>query len=234
MVWTLIQNTSGHKIWRATEYADLQYAEINNLAQYGQPRNPDQDGFDPNFVPDFQNVIIQIPHQAIMYHGHGKNIGPTHFPIITQFLNGAIGVPDGTYSFSQLQAHNPISRLRRTISGNLYGTSSLPITSGTISASDAAYIYGSVGYALMRTTRYAKRGNTYTVQGAIGALDDNWDFQSSHPIAKTLNPLIAALLGPDHYKLEPNPDVPSDTMGRIEIEYIGPGKPFSIQNIAYP
>ncbi len=50
-------------------------------------------------------------------------------------------------------------------------------------------------------------------------------------LIRRLNPLVAALFGPDHYNLEPDPDVPGDTMGRIDIEYIGPGKPFRTQNI---
>ena len=231
MAWEKIQDTAGRTVWRASEYADLQYDEINNLAEYGQPRNPDQAGFEHDFVPDFQNVIIQISHHTMMDDGHGKNIGPTHFPIINQFLKGDIIVPDGTYSFIALQHLQKVQKADRTISNNLYHFRN--ITSGIITYRDAAYIYGSVGYALKHNTRYEKRGNTYVVQGEMGVLDDNWDFISAHPIAKTLNPLVAAFLGPDNYNLEPNPDAPGDTMGRIEIEYVGPGKPFRIQNIPH-
>ena len=116
------------------------------------------------------------------------------------------------------------------IRDSLYGFSNIPTTSGTINAAYAAYIYGSVGYALKHNTRYEKRGNTYVVQGEMGVIDDNWDFISDNTTANILNPLVAALLGPDNYNLEPNPDALGDTMGRIEIEYVGPGKPFRIQN----
>ena len=230
MAWEKIQDTAGKTVWRASEYADLQYDEINNLAEYRQPRSPDQAGFDHDFIPDFQNVIIQIPHHTMMDNGHGKNIRPTHFPIINQFLNGDITVQDGTYSFIALKSLQKVQKSDRTISGHLYGFSNIPTTSGTINAAYAAYIYGSVGYALKHNTRYEKRGNTYVVQGEMGVIDDNWDFISDNTTANILNPLVAVLLGPDHYNLEPNPAVPGDIMGRIEIEYIGPGKPFRIQS----
>ncbi len=229
MGWTLIEE-AGKKIWQASEYIDLQYDEITNLAEHGQPRNPYQDGFDQDFMPDYQNVIVRMPHQAVMCDGHGKNIRPTDFPIVNEFLNGEIDIQDGSYSFARLKKLGKTLRFRRTIHGNLYAMSSIPTIPGAISAGDAAYIYGSVGYALMGSTRYEKKGNFYAVKGEIGVLHDNWDFQSGNPIAKIVNPLVATIFGPDYYNLEPNPSKPSDVMGRIEIEYFGPGKPFLVQS----
>lgn len=234
MGWRLIEDGAGRKIWRASEYTDLQYADINNLAQWGQPNSPYEDGYNHEFVPDFKNVIVQIPHEVIMNDGHGKHIAASNFPIADKFLKGQIQVQNGCYSFRQLKDTGKLPHFRRTIHGNLYGTGSIPTTSGAISNADAAYIYGSVGYALMRSTRYVKCGHYYTIRGEIGVLDDNWDFQSDNPIAKALNPLIAAIFGPSHYNLEPNPNAPGDAMGRIDIEYIGDGKPFYVRNFSPP
>ena len=41
MAWELIIEGS-KAIWKCSRYDDLQYNEINNLAQYGQPHSPYQ------------------------------------------------------------------------------------------------------------------------------------------------------------------------------------------------
>jgi hypothetical protein len=60
MSWSL---DKGRNVWKCTEYSDLQYDEIINFAQWGQPRNPYQPGFltEDKFVPDFKNVAVEMP-----------------------------------------------------------------------------------------------------------------------------------------------------------------------------
>jgi hypothetical protein len=43
--WTLRTDADGIKVWRCSLYTDLNYAEINNFAEYGCPFSPYEKGF---------------------------------------------------------------------------------------------------------------------------------------------------------------------------------------------
>ena len=88
MSWSFVANSGGSGgVWKATRYDDLHYAEINNLAQYGQPYSPYESGYHHNHVPDFGNIVVQMPHTQVMTNGYGRNIRPGDFPIVTSFLS---------------------------------------------------------------------------------------------------------------------------------------------------
>lgn len=228
------------RVWRCTNFSDLQYAEINNFAEYGQPVSPYQPGYNHDHVPDFGNIVIEMPQAAVMNSGYGKNITALDFPLVNHFLdNGvmmgdtrfmpqfvergadailsAVGViprlPTGRHQLDQLIRRHAVRNSDRFIRTNLYGWGSYGITAGSISAADAAYIHGTVSFALRMNTVFVVSPAERRVEAEIGAGDDNWDFSSStiHPI---VNATVATLAGPDHYNLT----------GPIRILFRGPGK----------
>lgn len=217
------------KVWKCTQYSDLQYAEINNFAQYGQPVSPYQPGFVHDLDQDFANLVIEMPQDQVMNHGYGKNITTLDFPLVNHFLDYGVPTDDedvakkgvgtsaelgvGSYSLELLIKNKTMRNGARFIRTNLYGWGSYGISAGEISAGDAAYIHGTVSFALMKNSLLVVTANERRVEGEIGAGDDNWDFDSS-----TINPLVnatvAVLAGPDHYNLE----------GPIKIQFRGDGK----------
>lgn len=215
------------KVWRCTRYADLQYAEINNFAEYGQPVSPYQSGYDHNHVPDFGNIAIEMPQSEVMSVGYGRNITPLDFPLVNHFLdNGvmmgdtrympqivergadailaAVGalrrLPRGSHQLGNLIDRGAARDRDRFISTNLYGWGSYGIAAGAISSADAAYIHGTVSFALKRNTLFIVAPTERRVEAEIGAGDDNWDFNSS-TINPVVNGTVATLFGPDHYNL---------------------------------
>lgn len=212
MPWSRGTDTAGRAVWRCTRYTDLNYAEINNLAEYGTPMSPYQSCFPHEFIPDFAHVQIEMPQTEVMNNGFGQLVNARSFALVQRFLTASLSIPFGTYSFDDLVRLGFATRADRTYTTNLYTTPA----PGGISAADAAYIYGTVGFAIMRTSRFSYTANARDVEVQIGALDDNWDFESSTGIARLLNPFVAALAGPDHYNLE----------APIRIHYTGPGRTF--------
>ena len=228
------------KVWHCTLFSDLQYAEINNFAEYGQPVSPYQPGYDHSHVPDFGNIVIEMPQSAVMNSGYGRNITTLDFPLVNHFLdNGvmmgdtrfmpqfvergadtilsAVGaiprLPAGRHQLDHLIRSGAARNRDRFIATNLYGWGSYGIDSGDISAGDAAYIHGTVSFALKRNTVFVVTSAERQVEAEIGAGDDNWDFSSStiHPI---VNATVATLAGPDHYNLT----------SPIVIQFRGTGK----------
>jgi hypothetical protein len=212
MPWTRRKNPDGSWVWRCTKYSDLNYAEINNFAEYGSPVSPYEAGFDQKFDPDFAHVTIEMPQSEVMNHGFGMAIDARSFPIVRRFLSEALPIPFGTFHFDDLVRSGLAKRQDRVLLTNLYTSSAR----GDINPADAAYIYGTVGFAIMRSSTFSYSANLREVNLEIGALDDNWDFESGTLVAKMLNPLVAATFGPDHYNLE----------APIRIRFIGPGRMF--------
>ena len=200
-------------VWKCTSYSDLNYAEINNFAEYGQPVSPYEPGFDQNFEPDFSKIIIEMPQREVMTNGYGKNITADKFPIVQRFLNETVTIPSGMYSFDDLVRMGFAKNGDKRIRTNLYGWGKYGITAGDINPGDAAYIHGTVSLALMRGTKFTYSKTVREVEAEIGAGDDNWDFESG-TISSFLNAAVAAVFGPDHYNLE----------APIQIQFRGPGK----------
>lgn len=224
MSWTYDTRS---KVWRCTNYADLQYIEINNFAEYGQPVSPYQSGYDHNHVPDFSNIVIEMSQTEVMNNGYGRNITALDFPLVNHFLDNGVMMGDTAYmpqfiergADAVLSAVGAISRLPigrhrlgnlinanatrnrdRFINTQLYGFGSYGITAGSITRADAAYIHGTVGFALMLDTVFEVTSSSRRVEAEIGAGDDNWDFNSSN-IPPLLNSTVAVLAGPAHYNL---------------------------------
>lgn len=211
MGWTLDR---ARKIWKCDKYSDLNYAEIINLAEYGQPKSPYEAGFDHDFEPDFGKVIVEMTQVEVMTNGYGRNIKAESFPIVDRFLNGNLArLPCGIFDFDGLVRTGFAARGDRWIRSNLYGWGGYGIDSGSIDSGDAAFIHGTVSFALMRGTRFTYGGGLRRVEAEIGAGDDNWDFNSSS-IPDVVNATVAALFGPDHDNLE----------APIQIRFSGPGK----------
>ena len=217
MAWSLDRATG---VWKCTAYSDLNYAEITNLAEYGQPFSPYEPGFVQDFDPDFKKVVIEMPQQEVMTHGYGKNITADKFPIVQRFLSANLSFGYGRYSFDELVALRFATRKDRGIQSNLYGFGKYGISAGAIDPADAAYIHGTVSLLLMSSTRFIYRQDVRRVEAEIGAGDDNWDFESS-TVPRVINGVVAALFGPDHYNLE----------APIEMRYRGPGKQSVAQRV---
>lgn len=235
MAWRkIIEN--GITIWECSKYSDLKSNEVDNLARYGQPNNPYLKGFDHDHIPDYENIIVRMSQSEVMTNGYGKLIRPEHFPIIKKLTKSPISLNvSGKYSFNDLVLKKMAKKSDRFIYSNLYlGSNNTPVVSGAgVSSGDAAYIHGSVGFALMSNTYFMFRDGSLLISAEIGALDDNWDFQSDSRIAKLLNPLVSVLYGPEVNNLEPNKSKGSSS-GKIFIQYRGAGKRMSTGGIRVP
>lgn len=213
MGWSLVQKDN-HNVWVCEHYSDLKRKEINNLAEYGQPWSPSDRGFIKTFTPDFSKIIVEMPQRALMSEGYGANIQAGSFPVVHRFLYEKPPMPYGNdYHFDDLVKYGFARRGDRTIQSNLYGTGQYKLSAGSIDASDAAYIHGTVAFALMKSTRFIYSETVRRVEAEIGALDDNWDFASS-TIPDWLNKVVAATMGPSNNKLK----------APILLQYRGPGK----------
>lgn len=212
MTWTL-DSSGTHAIWRCSSYSDLNYAEINNFAHYGQPFSPYESGFKQNHVPDFANIIIEMPQSEVMINGYGRNIQGRSFPIVQKFLRLGHKLPLKTFTLKDLVTHQFARLSQRWIKSNLYGYGAHNIDAGTINSGDAAYIHGTVSFALMRSTRFHHNAKGRLVEAEIGAGNDNWDFNSSN-VPVIVNALVKTLFGPDHYNLT----------APIQLRYTGSGK----------
>ncbi len=210
MTWTVNRAT---KVWSCSSYSDLNYAEINNFAEYGQPKSPYEPGYDHDFIPDFANIVIQMTQLEVMTNGYGRNVRVDSFKVAKDFLSRKISVNNGTYSFDQLVTAGLASSGDRWINSNLYGWGGYSVSAGSISSGDAAYIHGTVSLALMRNTRFVATTSGRRVEAELGAGDDNWDFNSSS-IPNVVNAVVGTLLGPAHYNLE----------GPIQIKFTGAGR----------
>ncbi len=178
MGWQLFASSRGEYIWRCDFYSDLQYSTINNFAEFGQPHNRLEQGFDKNLDASLdinREIIIEMSQREVMENGYGRKINPELFPAIRRFLSGSVKVPDGTHTFKDLLSKNIFVKGDNIVKTDLY-TGAL-IDSGTISRGDAAYIHGTVAFALMSDTKFTVNGRNRTVSAEFGARHDNWDFE---------------------------------------------------------
>ena len=208
-------------VWKCTRYSDLNYAEINNLAEYGQPKSPYEPGFDQNFVPDFAKIVVEMPQLEVMTVGYGRNVQVDSFPVVSRFLKEKLSIPNGTYDFDTLVRLGFAKKSERWLSTNLYGWGRYGVSAGAIDGGDAAYIHGTISLALMKSTRFICSPTKRRVEAEMGAGDDNWDFNSA-TIPRIINATVAAVFGPDHYNLE----------APIKIVFTGPGKRVFIERPA--
>jgi hypothetical protein len=83
------------RVWKCTEYTDLEYAEIVNFAEYGQPFSPYEKGYAPALesVTDMAHIVIEMPQEEVMRNGYGQKVTASHFPIVKRFLKEKLKFP---------------------------------------------------------------------------------------------------------------------------------------------
>jgi len=174
--------------WTSTNISELDMIAINNFAEWGQPVSPYQNGFNHEIYNNWDgNVTIRYPQLEVMNNGYGVSVGGGSFSAIQNWTSGQIAVQNGVYSFNDLVDLGVFQNSDRKLPGNLY---SGELDSGSISTTDAAYVHGTVQFALMANTTFYSANGNYWVVSEVGAFDDNFDFQSSNTFAQFLNPFI--------------------------------------------
>ncbi len=232
MGWKLKSKSGGRYVWACDFYTDLQLYNINNLAEYGQPFDPYEPGFDHDFHDQktkFDEIEIELPQSQVMFNGYGRNLALDVFPVIKGFLSGRVELPSGTYSFDQMiEIDKKFDYKYSTIYlTNLYWKNLIGgIDSGEVSRPDAAYVHGSVWFYLPRETItfQVSRGNL-SASAEIRAIDDKWNFISDSSIINKINPLVAALFGPAHNNMAGKNGEP----GKITLTYTGQGRKEKIE-----
>jgi len=180
--------------WLVDDISDFWSGNMNDLLQYGQPYSPYTPQFDHSmpFSPDISLTFLQTD---VMQNGYGASISASSFPIVQQWVNGEHDVGSGIFHFPDLVAAGTVDSRDRIISAHLYPFPG-NISSGDIPPVEAAYIHGSVGFALMEDTTFYRLAGYSWVVAEIGALSDNFDYESSR-IPPALNAMVSVLLGPD-------------------------------------
>ncbi|MCT4553324.1 MAG: hypothetical protein N4A53_01415 [Pelagimonas sp.] len=214
--------------WYADDVVDLNDNTVNNFMQYGQPFSPYESGFNHTVANDhYTNTpTVVISQESVMNNGYGRGVSARGFPVVNNLLgsevrtSGDTALSDGSYSFDDLESLGIVSASDRTIRGHLYADDVTirgvqPVNdSGNIPAYDAAYVHGTIGFALMGDTTFeVENSRIVGVNARIGALDDNFDF-TSDTIPGNLNGLVQILMGPDY--------VPNGA--QLNIEYRGDGR----------
>jgi hypothetical protein len=183
-------------VWIAADVADLTATVANNFMQWSQPFNPYQIGFNHDLYNNAYNPVttVQIAQQSVMFNGYGRGIGAESFSVVNRLVGSSVSLTNGSYSFAELQSAGLVSASDRIITAQLYVSN---MDRGNISAADAAYIHGTVGFALQSATRFiVDGGRIVQVEAHIGALNDNFDFSSS-TIPPAVEALVFQAMGPE-------------------------------------
>jgi len=86
---------------------------------------------------------------------------------------------------------------------------------------ERAYVFGSTGFELADTMTFTVSSGTYTVNNLeVRARDDNFDFQSSNPIATTASAFLNDAFDP--YGLIPTKGSESSETVPVDIVYVVP------------
>ena len=213
-------------VWVASRFSDIDGNSINNLAEFGEPFDPNvpNSGYiDETTIPiDFKKIAVELSQQEVMTSGYGANVTALDFPIVEKFLSFGNLLPFGEFTFADLVRRGFASEgppSDRFTTKSLYRAIPYAILTGNELKLDAAYVHGSVSFALMnpgpktKGTRFINSSTVRRVEAEIGAGKDNWDFNSSN-VWRLVNASVAVLIGPTHYNLEEP----------IIFYFTGPGK----------
>jgi hypothetical protein len=175
------------------------------------------------------DVVIQLAQKEIMNHGYGKSITLNDFTLVSAFLDNKITdrgqkpLKAGQYSFDDFISKNLLINKRKILEKDRFlFTSVYPGAKLKLYSEDRvedSYVHGSVGFALMKSTRFVVSNNYREVFAEVGALDDNWDNSSNNGFAKVVNNILYSS-GYGAYNKT-----------KITMEYYGPGKKMSLKKL---
>lgn len=160
--------------------------------------------------------------------GAGRYALPSRAPIVDAFFNDVLvgdgifrQLADGTYTLTQLRTALGVGATgdgatRFNVSQYTTGATSFDFI-------ERAYIFGSTAFDLKDDLLFVVDGLDYSISNLeVIALPDNFDFQSSNPIASTANVLLNQAFDP--YGLIP--EVGGVTVP-VDINYSGSGRQYS-------
>ena len=157
------------------------------------------------YIPPSTNMIVQMKNWEVMKNGYGKNITPENFAIVQHFLNKKITLgngkplPVGAYTFARLLKMGvlvngrKINARQRFLAASVYPWAKFKLHSAK--RIEDSYVHGSVGFALMKKTRFKVSSQVMEVNAEIGVMDDNWDLNTRNRAAHIANAIDAAFHG---------------------------------------
>jgi Ca2+-binding RTX toxin-like protein len=157
--------------------------------------------------------------------GAGRYAKPSEAQLIKAFFADAVSatpvLANGTYTVASLATSLGLTPSPGLLRFNVSQYTTDPSSSDFI---ERAYIFGSTGFEIADTVTFNVNSGTYTVNNLeVLARQDNFDFQSSNPIATTANFFLNQAFDP--YGLIPV--VGSNTVP-VDIIYTGSGRNYSI------
>ncbi len=165
--------------------------------------------------------VVNYSMTDYMTTGAGRYALPSEAPLIRSFFNhGLMATPlaDGTYTAAQIRTLLGLS----TAQGSLrFDQSQYTLDALSSDFIERAYVFGSTSYTVAEPALvFRVAGGVYSVENVeVRAFNDNFDFQSSNPIASTANVLLNAAFDP--YGLIPQV---GGVTTSVEIRYSGTGR----------
>lgn len=133
-----------------------------------------------------------------MTTGAGRYALASEAPLIREFFFDGVAFPtlgDGTYTAADVRRLLGLSAADGSLRFDL---SQYTLDAGSDDFIERAYVFGSTSFAVAEAGLvFRVSGGTYSVENVeVRAFDDNFDFQSSNPIATTANAFLNAALDP--------------------------------------
>lgn len=192
-------------------------------------------GSDPNThirsgSPAIRPKLAPISMLDYLTTGAGRYARPSEAPIIQAFFDDATSttpkLQNRTYSLAGLA-----SALNLQPQASLFFNIIQYITDpGSSDFLERAYVFGSTRFKIDDKVTFTVNAGNYTVNNlTVTALNDNFDFESSNPIATTANFFLKAAFDP--YGL-----IPTDSSGNsvpVDITFSGGGRPYSSPSNPY-
>jgi Ca2+-binding RTX toxin-like protein len=202
--------------------------ELTKLLVYGTA----SPGPDPNtHIRQDASPSPAQPRPSVTYSmfdymttGAGRYALPSEAPLIRTFFLDSVGfqkIPNGVYTAANVRSilgllpTDDDAKLR-------FSLSQYTLDAASDDFIERAYVFGSTNFVIPETNLVFRVDNgVYTVENVeVRAFDDNFDFQSSNPIATTASFFLNQALDPyGLIPVEPNGDTTS-----VEIKYVGGGR----------
>jgi Ca2+-binding RTX toxin-like protein len=149
-----------------------------------------------------------------MTGGGGRYAYPALFLAVSNFFDPLNPIPDGTYTYAQLEG-------RYLSSGGTYlGISQYGTDIANFDHAERSYIFGSTGFSLNTTSmRFNVTGGVKSIRNLeVRANNDNFDFNTDNLFAQAINGVVLAAKF-DPYKLN---------RGTVSIKFTGEGKKYDV------